>query len=131
MSNFTTPLIIEPIDERRWRLVEPFEYHVGSYPSNEVIVVPAGFITDFASVPRIFWPIFLPYGRYGKAAVVHDYCYRTGIYSRKRSDQIFLEAMTVLKVKPWRRYVLYFCVRLFSKPSWERYRKVNHVTKKN
>jgi len=35
MSPFTTPLIVEPISTRRWRLVAPFEYHVGSYPSSK------------------------------------------------------------------------------------------------
>ncbi|WP_442908701.1 DUF1353 domain-containing protein, partial [Hydrogenovibrio sp. 3SP14C1] len=34
--------------------------------------VPEGFISDGATVPRIFWPIFPPIGRYLKATLVHD-----------------------------------------------------------
>ena len=76
MSQFTTELVVEQIgDSKYYRLLEGFEYHVGEYPSNEVIVVPKGFITDFASSPKILWPILPPRGEYGKAAVIHDYCY--------------------------------------------------------
>lgn len=40
-------------------------------------VVPKGFVTDFASVPEILQGLIPPTGRYGKAAVIHDYLYRT------------------------------------------------------
>ena len=124
MSQFTTPLIVEPIDARRWRLVEPFEYHIGSYPSSEVIRVPKGFVTDFASVPRIFWSILPPYNRYGKAAVLHDFCYYKGFCTRKRCDDLFLEAMEVWTVPKWKRLVMYWAVRLFGRRAWKRYRKM-------
>lgn len=38
-------------------------------------VIPAGYITDFASVPRWLWSILPPHGRMANAAMVHDYCY--------------------------------------------------------
>jgi len=38
----------------------------------DVITIPAGFSTDLASVPRIFWWFLPPTGAYEKAAVVHD-----------------------------------------------------------
>lgn len=61
MTSFTKPLIVTPLEDgERWELVEEFEYHVGSVDSNEVICVPQGFITDFASIPRIFWNILPP-----------------------------------------------------------------------
>ncbi len=121
MSSFTDPLVVEPLpDGRRWRLVEPFRYHVGSYPSETIIAVPKGFITDFASVPRPFWNILPPWGRYGKAAVVHDFCYRRAICTRKRCDKIFLEAMKVLGVPGWKRYVMYLAVRAFGFVAWQK-----------
>lgn len=39
------------------------------------IVVPEGFITDFASIPRFLWSIYPPTGRYQEAAVIHDWLY--------------------------------------------------------
>ena len=36
------------------------------------VTVPTGFVTDFASIPRIFWSALRPDGEYAYAAVVHD-----------------------------------------------------------
>jgi len=115
MSSFTTPLVVEPLkDGRRWRLVEPFEFYFDDEDGRKIIKVPAGFVTDFASVPRIFWNILPPWGKYGKAAVVHDFCYGTGCYSRKKCDRIFYKGMQVLGVPWWKRKIMYWAVRLFG-----------------
>lgn len=123
MSQFTTRLIVEPIGKRLWKLQEGFEYHIGTYPSDEVITVPKGFVTDFASVPRIFWPIIDPVGEHGKAAVIHDYCYSTACYTKSRSDKIFLEAMEVLNVEEWKRETMYYAVAWFGYFAWYKARK--------
>ncbi|MCX8016371.1 MAG: DUF1353 domain-containing protein [Rhodocyclaceae bacterium] len=118
MSSFTTPAILEIVGANRWRLAEPFEYHVGAYPSEEVVRVPAGFETDLASIPRLFWPILPPQGRYAKAAILHDWLYALGpagdAAARRRADEIFLEAMAVLGCPAWQRRPIYWAVRLFG-----------------
>ncbi|MFN3752384.1 MAG: DUF1353 domain-containing protein [Thiobacillus sp.] len=118
MSSFTTPAILEIVGSNRWRLVEPYEYHVGDYPSSEVVRVPAGFVTDLASIPRPFWPVLPPQGRYAKAAILHDWLYSVGARGdeagRRRADRIFLEAMRVLGVPAWQRYPIYAAVRAFG-----------------
>jgi len=119
MSSFTQPLIVSPMKGcRMWKLIEPFEYYVGSENSKETIVIPAGFITDFASIPRFFWSLIgHPVGEYAAAAVLHDYLYSCQgviperVYSRKRCDQIFLEAMGVLGVGLIKRSLMYASVR--------------------
>lgn len=119
MSEFTTELIVEQIGETQYYiLLEGFEYHVGEYPSDEIITVPKGFITDFASVPKCFHWIIPPRGRYGKAAVIHDYCYFSACYSKLRSDQIFLEGMEVLNVPKWKRNIMYYAVVFFGWYGW-------------
>ena len=117
-SSFTTPADMRFLGSYRFELLEPFEYHVGSFPSEEVIRVPAGFVTDLASVPRFLWSILPPHGRYAKAAIVHDYLYDYAIGTRKRADDIFLEGMKVLGVPKWRRYVMYWAVRMFGKGAY-------------
>jgi len=129
MTQFTTRLSVEPIGDNLWKLLESFEYHVGKYPSDEVIKVPEGFITDFVSIPRIFWVIIPPVGIYGKAAVIHDYCYRTACYQRLKSDKIFLEGMKVLKVKRWKRNVMYWAVATFGWLAWYNHRRRDHNKK--
>ena len=118
MSSFTNPLILKFLDRHknnRWfQLVEPFEYHVGYQGSEDVITVPGGYCTDFASVPRIFWIVLPPVGLYGKAAVIHDYLCDTQERPRKEADFIFREAMEVLGAPSWKILVMYRAVRSWA-----------------
>lgn len=77
--------------------------------------MPAGTVTDLASVPRLLWVVFPPHGRYAKAAIVHDYLYANAIGTKSGADRIFLEAMGVLRVPTWRRRLIYGAVRLFGR----------------
>ena len=122
MSQFTTPFVGELVGKNLWGVKESFEYHVGTYPSKEIIKVPIGFRTDFASIPRIFWFIISPIDKHGKAAVIHDYCYAEALYSKKRCDEIFLEAMTVLGVNDTKKYIMYYTLRIFGFYGWYRCR---------
>lgn len=122
MSSFTTELKVRPLDDgKHWVVLEPFTYYVEEIGSRTFITVHAGFITDFASVPRPLWSILPPWGKYGKAAVIHDYLWlqnsmmTNGVsspVSKAVANNIFLEAMTVLKVKRVVRYPMYWAVSL-------------------
>ncbi len=93
-----------------------------TYKDNKLgvkVTVPKGQTTDFASIPRIFWPILPPVGRYSRAAVVHDYLYRHGLFTRKDCDLIFLHAMEELNVAKWKRIVMFWAVRLFGAPAYQ------------
>lgn len=119
MSQFTNALVISPLaNGRSWYIREPFSYAVGSEDSTDVIDVTVGFMTDFASVPRPLWWLFPRWGRYGNAAVIHDYLYWERSRLRKESDKIFLEAMRVSKVGLVTRTLLYVAVRLFGWLAW-------------
>lgn len=70
--------------------------------------------TDFASVPRAFvW--FLPrYGRYTKAAILHDHLWGREVphtISRVEADGIFRQAMRQLGVPFLRRWIMWAAVR--------------------
>lgn len=124
MSSFTTKLTVNHLDDGiSWEVAKPFIYRIGSPISKELIIVSKGFITDFASIPKIFWSILHPTGKYGKAAVLHDFLYKTGIFSREKSDKIFLEAMGVLKVGWFVKHLIYGFVRLFGQKRWDKCRK--------
>ena len=125
MSQFTTPCRVEVIGKNLFRLIEPFEYHVGCYPSEEIIRVPNGFVTNFASIPRLIWPIISPIDSHGKAAVLHDWLYDTGEYPRLRCEEIFKEAMEVLNVPEWQIFCIYNSVYLLGWYRWNQLRRRN------
>lgn len=43
--------------------------------SFQSVVVPKGFVTDLASIPRVFWSLLRPDGEYAYSAIIHDYMY--------------------------------------------------------
>jgi len=137
MSSFTTKLVVEYLPKiNKWKTKRELVYFVGEEYSEERIVVPRGFITDFASIP---WPasMLIPKsGRYNQAAVLHDWLYdRAGVldnktYTRAEADKIFLEAMTVLKVNKFKRWVMYRHVRVWSWIFWNNHSYKNEKRRK-
>lgn len=115
MAAFHSELAIRIIDDSahggsgRWRLTEPLTYYSDGFG---MVVVPEGFESDLASVPR-----FAYYALFGntahKAAVVHDWLLEEG-YPREDADREFLAAMRATGVPPWRRWPMYWAVRAFS-----------------
>ena len=91
---------------------------VGDELSDEVIDVSIGFVTDFASLPRLLWWILPKWGKYGNAAVIHDYLYWKQSCSKKRADDIFYEAMKVLKVDRVTAWIFYKAVCWFGCFAW-------------
>jgi hypothetical protein len=115
-----------------WGVQRALEYQVGNDPE-ELIIVPLGFVTDLASVPRVVWPFYPPDGPWAKAAVIHDFLYATkgtgewhtqrGItradpYSRKEADDILKEAMADRNVGKWEQGVIWSSVRLGGAGGW-------------
>jgi hypothetical protein len=112
------PLRVELLEDGlRARLIEPFRVQLREF-GGQTIEVPQGFETDFASVPRFFWRIVPPWGRYSPAAVVHDYLYQSGTLERYEADRVFLTLMQRLGVSAWKRNVMYEAVRLFGGSAW-------------
>lgn len=124
MSSFTSPLIAEFLDNGiDYKIHEQFAYHIGELNSGRWVQVPVGYVTDLASTPRILWAILPPNGKYGKAAVIHDYlCTHKKVMtadgfvtiSRKEADEIFYEAMGVLGVPEWKRKTMWAAVRAYA-----------------
>ncbi len=124
MSRFTEILQVAPLpDGRNWVILKDFGYDVGGENSGETINVPIGFVTDFASVPRPLWWFAPKWGRYGNAAVIHDFCYWDQSYDRRKSDDVFKEGMQVLKVGRIKTWLLYYAVRYFGRMAWNANKK--------
>jgi len=85
----------------------------------EEVTVPAGFVTDLASIPRLFWQALRPEGRYSFAAVVHDYLYWEQNRPREEADKILKFAMEDSKVNPKLVETIYLAVRTFGQTAWD------------
>ena len=125
MSKFTKEIIVALLPGgRKVRVVESFSYDIGK-KGGSTIEVPVGFVSDGATIPRFAW-FFIGSpmtGKYRGAAILHDYLYYTAKYPRKRCDEIFLEAMTVLNVNKVKRTIIYWAVRIGAEWSWNKHRK--------
>lgn len=85
------------------------------------IVVPVGYATDFASVPRFFHRVVSPIGRHGKAAIVHDWLCDEAPHTtdHRTAADIFDQAMRVLGVPAWRRKIMVLAVK-FGGPKFQK-----------
>jgi hypothetical protein len=109
---FLSPLQVELVEEGEgtWTLLSPLVYQAES----TTYTVPVGFITDFASVPRLPF-IYAMYGnRAHKAATLHDYLCRTGLVSRRKADDLFYDAMIASGIEEKYASMMHLAVRSYS-----------------
>ncbi len=122
-SEFKTRLRIERIEDTSrdgrgtWRLIDPLVYV--SDVAQTIFVVPADFVTDLASVPRLPFAYMLTGGVGHAAAVTHDFLYTTHIVPRDMADAVFKEALAVLGVSGFQRWVMWAGVRIGGGGSWK------------
>jgi hypothetical protein len=79
--------------------------------------VPAGYITDFASVPRLPLMYWLTGDTAHMSAVLHDYLctdFVPELMSWREAADLFREAMQAEGTPGWRRWGMYWAVRLFG-----------------
>jgi hypothetical protein len=89
----------------------------GQSPSK--VQVPEGFVTDFASIPRIFWSLLPPDGLYTYAAIIHDYLYWNQSVSREEADLVLRYAMEDFHVDAVTINTIYAGVRAGGSFAWK------------
>ena len=122
------PIHTEYIDGRKWKLDRNVSYKIhDGYFKGHVTTVRAGFVFDWASVPRVFWMLLPPSGLtgnpYGIAALIHDWiCRHKQIQgqpcTRYDADYVFYEVMIYVGVKPWLAQLMFRCVRMAGVLPW-------------
>jgi hypothetical protein len=100
----------------------PVDWHGASV----AVTIPAGYMSDGASVPRLLWWFLPPWGdRATFAALLHDYLLDRlqgfenggpiiGAATRKACDGEFLAALLALEVPRWRAWLAWSAVRAHS-----------------
>ena len=115
------PLRVSYVDGRLWRLEADASYRIATGPAaGQVSTVRAGFVFDWASIPRPFWVALPPAGtggaHYGIAACWHDwYMVHHAVegipITRRQADDIFHEIMVYVGVSRWLARVMWIAVR--------------------
>lgn len=116
MKRVTSVLFLTELDARargdnEWLLLSDFKVNIRfTDGTGELVVVPRGFVTDLASVPRLPIAHMFFAGRARRSAVLHDYLYQCG-RSRGFADACFLAAMR--NEEGWfTRFAMHLGVRL-------------------
>ena len=94
----------------------PMAYRIGG--TRDSIVVPAGFVAEFASIPRALWAELSPVGEHQRAAILHDYLYWFQPCEREETDNLLMIAMKEGGVSDLRRGAVYAGVRIGSGDAW-------------
>jgi hypothetical protein len=107
------------------RLLKNLKYEY----KGKIFIVPAGFVSDGASVPQFLWGTISPAidPRTLDAAIAHDHLYRSHCYdfTRGEADMLFYRLCRAHGLGFWRSVKAYLGVRLFggkywTKKGWER-----------
>lgn len=116
-AKFTTALDLRAHRPNEWVLLQPLRYWAAS---GVAYGVPAGFVTDLASIPRPARVLFSPNGSSRRPAVLHDWLYCSRIVDRRRADDLFREALGVEGVGWITRQTLWAAVRMGGWVYWNR-----------
>lgn len=95
------------------------------------IIVPRGFVTDFASIPRPLYAVIPPRGKYNRPAIVHDWLYQkapidpiTGKrVEQDDADYILREACENVDDRFTQRWAIYLGLKLGGFVAWNNYRE--------
>lgn len=127
MSRFLTPLDSRklgsgPRGRSTYKLLAPLVYQ--SDMIGRTISVPFGFVTDYASVPRLPLAFLVTGDRAHEAAVIHDWLYTTHVIDhleipRELADAIFREAVEAAEGKAWLATLMWLGVRLGGSAAWD------------
>lgn len=136
-GHFSAPLgSFHWIDGVNWRLLDGFRYYLTADEGGEFVDVPAGFVTNFASIPRVLQNLCPTTGKYAQIAVVHDKLFLAPVIrtpasarpcTRGQANRIFLEGAQVLGVSWLVRRVMYRALQLGSGAAWQAYRAADRT----
>jgi hypothetical protein len=114
----TPPMVRQFRNGTHWMLGEPMKYRIRN--TSDSVLVPEGFVTNFASIPRPFRGLLQQNGPFTMGAILHDYLYWLGQRdcTRAEADRLFLVAMAESMVPKIERDLMYRAVSGFGLSAW-------------
>lgn len=126
VENPPVPFVRAFADGANWMLQSPQIHEIGKNSPYRVIVVPRGFVTDFASIPKplqVLRGVLPTTDRFGTAALIHDYLYWRQDCTREQSDNIMEIAMMETGIPLLERRIIREGVRQFGQSAWDANRR--------
>lgn len=117
MSKELHRVIVKPYSKDRYEVFTEYEFKLDNSWLDKI---HAGYKTDGASVPRVFWQLFPPFRpEYFTAAVIHDFLCSRALRepsikeAYRKADLSLKEAMEILEVPKWKIFLFYhWCDKL-------------------
>lgn len=101
MSDYTDKVVLTP-SGKDWRLISEVRWEIGRKGSGYWFVVPAGRVSDLASIPwYLRWLFDRGDARLAKASIVHDEMLRNPTFSRITAAAEFAMMLLADKVDKW------------------------------
>lgn len=118
---------VKPFDKDRFEVIKDYDFNFFIVLRNNKVKISgrikAGYKTDGASIPRLFWSIYPPFkSEYFSACVIHDFlcdeakkidnlCLQKLAY--KNADLALKQALKELKINPFKVFIFYHSCNAF------------------
>jgi len=103
-------LKVSPCDDDFYEILEDF--------THKDVVVPKGYCTNGADIPRILWSIWPPNrSNYLPAVVIHDYLCDAEDY--EKADKYFKEILEILEINKVTLFLFVNFVKLYHKVRYD------------
>ena len=123
---------------RKWVLDKPYYIQLDVLGETKIVRLPAGFVCDGASTPRLFWWLLPPTGIMLIPGLVHDYMYAheqlvviddhllmIKKVSRLEADKIFLKANYHINGCRVTTSISWLMLVCFGWIAWRKHRRAN------
>lgn len=105
---------------KQWQLTRPLFYVTAN---NRSVVVPVGYRTDLASVPRPVWWLIPRDDEFARRpSVIHDFIYTHGTakFTKAEADQVFYDALLEEGMPKPLAWLMFAAVRIGGRGNWGR-----------
>lgn len=105
-------VVVKPFEKDRFELIEDYAFSLPSLSG----LIPKGFKSNGADIPRVFWSIYPPYrSEYFSATIIHDFLCDQAKSKEdyKVADLALKEAMKALGCSSFKTLVFYTACRIF------------------
>lgn len=109
-------VVVKPFGVDKFEVVKEFVFYSNAYGKS--ILISAGYKTNGANVPRLFWSIYPPYrSEYFSAVIIHDFLCDKAKSKKdyELADKTLKEAMQVLGVGKITTNIFFYSCFYFHK----------------